>query len=219
MEICPVISSYLKARLALAAAITATLALAAPVANAVGAVPSGEVDFASGVVEPVYNNLDGSFGYLLTPQQATVKANIHTVSEIYVVVYPTDAAGVIGTVNCQHQPADNCPDHGPPISGLAEATVPGVYGNGVWGHDHLASIPAAPDKAGGEFNVDWLPVAVMFNTPEAVTHITTLSQLNDARAHGLITEIPLTGAIFHGSTVSANVYARGTPVVPAPPVP
>ena len=101
-----------------------------------------------------------------------------------------------------------------------DANLYGVdFGNGVWGHDHLASIPAAPDKAGGEFNVDWLPVAVMFNTPEAVTHITTLSQLNDARAHGLITEIPLTGAIFHGSTVSANVYARGTPVVPAPPVP
>lgn len=213
------ISSYLKARLALTAAITATLAAAIPMAHAAGYVPSGEVEFARSVVEPVYNDLDGSFGYLLTPEQAHVNATSNNVSEIYVVLYPAASAGVIGTVNCAHQPADNCPDHGPALSGLAEATVPSVYGAGVWGHDHLASVPTAPKLAGGEFNVDWLPVAVMFNTPEAVTHITTLNQLNNARAHGLITEIPLPGATFHGSPVSAAVYARGTAVVPAPPVP
>jgi hypothetical protein len=213
-----VISSYLKARLALTAAVTAAIAVAAPIANA-AYVPSGEVEFARSVVEPVYNDLDGSFGYLLTPEQARVNATSNNVSEIYVVLYPAAAAGVIGTVNCAHQPADNCPDHGPALSGLAEATVPAVYGAGVWGHDHLASVPTAPHLATGEFNVDWLPVAVMFNTTEAVTHITTLNQLNNARAHGLITEIPLPGATFHGSPVSATVYSRGTPVVPAPPTP
>jgi len=36
---------------------------------------------------------------------------------------------------------------------------------------------------------------------------------------GLITEIALPGATFHGSPVSATVYSRGTPVVPAPPTP
>jgi len=54
-----VISSYLKVRLGLTAAITATLAAAMPIANAAGYVPSGEVEFTRSVIEPVYNDLDG----------------------------------------------------------------------------------------------------------------------------------------------------------------
>ena len=211
------ISSYLKVRLGLTAAVAAVL-FSAVVAQA-AIVPSGEVEFANSRVEPVYNNLDGSFGYLLTPEKAHVTPDSRPVAEIYVVMYPTAAANTIGAVNCQHQPADNCPDHGPTLSGLAEAMVPAVYGNGVWGHDHLASVPSGPPVSTGEFAVNWLPVAVLFNSMDAVTHITTLSQLNDALAHGQVTEVPLPAATFHGSPVSAAVYAHGTAVVPAPPVP
>ena len=213
------INSNLKLRLAVTAALAAAAFAALPHAGA-AAVPSGEVVFANDRVEPVYNDLDGSFGYLLTPASAVVNPNAHTVAEIYVVLYPTDVATAIGPVICQHQPADNCPDHGPALSGLAEATKPTVYANGVWGHDHLAALPTAGRVGGAEFAIDWIPVAVVFNTIEAAsTHITTLSQLNDARARGLVTEIPLPDATFHGSPVPATVYARGTPVPPAPPSP
>jgi hypothetical protein len=130
------------------------------------------------------------------------------------------AANAIGPVICAHQPADNCPDHGPAVAGLAEATRPAVYGGGVWGHDHLAAMaPAARPTDDREFKINWLPVVVLFNSLEAVRHITTIDQLNELRALGQVTEIPLPGATFHGSSVPANVYAKGTPVPPAPPTP
>jgi hypothetical protein len=186
---------------------------------AAAAPPSGEVQFASGVVEPAYDR-DGSIAYLLTPQNTRVNVNPEAVAPLYVVIYPTSVAQVIGTVICQHQPMDNCPDHGPALSGLAQAVVPSVYADGVWGHDHLISAPPAPPVNGGEFNVTWMPVAVVFNTIEAASnHITTAAQLDLARALGQVTEIPLPPAAFHGSPVAASVYQRGTPVPPAPPLP
>jgi hypothetical protein len=89
----------------------------------------------------------------------------------------------------------------------------------VWGHDHLATRPAAPPVRGGEFNPTWLPIVVLFKTMAAVTHVTTLEQLNQLRAAGAVTEVPLPGAIFLGNPTSAATYARGTPVDPAPPTP
>ncbi len=211
--------SYLKVRFALATALVAVMFAALPLAGA-APVPSGEVEFALARVEPVYNDIDGSFGYLLTPANAHVNPNGRTTAEIYVVMYPTAVGATIGGVNCTHQPADNCPDHGPVLSGLAEATIPAVYGAGVYGHDHLAALQTAPATDDEAFAIDWIPVVVLFNTTEAAkTHITTLSQLNDARARNLVTEIALPQATFHGSAVNASVYARGVPVVPAPPVP
>ena len=210
----------LKARIGMtAAAGVVMMATAVLSANAGAAVPSGEVQFANNVVEPVYNDLTGGFAFLLTPENAHVNANSPNVADIYIVMYPTEVANTIGGVNCQHQPADNCPDHGPAVAGLAEAMVPSVYGNGVWGHDHLASMPAAPPVRGGEFNPTWLPIVVLFKTMDAVTHVTTLDQLNQLRAAGAVTEVPLPGAIFLGSPASASAYARGTPVDPAPPTP
>lgn len=213
------IHSHLKVRSALALALAALIAAAASGAHA-ATVPSGEVEFARSVVEPVYNDADGSFGYLLTPEQGHLGANTGVFADIYVVMYPTAVAGLIGDVNCTHQPQDNCPDHGPILSGLAMSVNPSVYGAGVWGHDHLASLPPAPPARDGEFAVVWRPVVVLFNTPEAAAiHITTEEQLEAARDLGLITEIPLPEASFHGSPVSARVYARGVPVPPAPPIP
>jgi hypothetical protein len=178
------------------------------------------VQFAHSVVEPAYDDRDGSIAYLMTPQNARLNANPGAVAPLYVILYPTSVAGVIGTVICQHQPMDNCPDHGPALAGLAQAAAPSVYADGVWGHDHLISAPPAPPGSGGEFNVAWMPVAVVFNTVEAAAnHITTAAQLNLARALGEVTEVPLPPATFHGSPVAASVYQRGTPVLPAPPLP
>jgi hypothetical protein len=203
-----VINSHLK-RLALSAALTVAALAAIP--QAAAAVPSGEVTFGQSVVEPTYNGLDGSFSFLLTPNHRHLNPNA-PLAEIYLIMYPTEVSGTIGPVICAHQPLDNCPDHGPLLAGLAEA-MSTVYANGVWGHDHIADMPTAPHLGGGEFEVNWLPIMVLFNSLDtASTHFTTTAQVEEAEALGLITEVPLPPASFHGSPVSAAVYANGTPV-------
>jgi len=212
--------SFPKAPLAqLAMGATFAFSLFTQSGEAAAAPPSGEVRFANAVVEPAYDDRDGSIAYLMTPESARLAANPRVVAPLYVVLYPSSVASVIGTVICQHQPMDNCPDHGPALAGLAQAVAPDVYGAGVWGHDHLISAPPAAGEE-GEFHVAWMPVAVVFNTLEAAAqHITTAAQLDLARELGEITEIPLPPATFHGSPVAAAVYRRGTPVVPVPPLP
>ncbi len=191
-----------------------------PVASA-ASLPSGEVSIGNwptggSVLEPAYNDADGSLIYLSTPANAAVHPNSHNTAPIYLPMYPTSAASSIGTVNCQHQPMDNCPDHGPLLAGLAESAVPSVYGGGVWGHDHILAAPGS----GGDFNILWLPIVVLFTNPAAAnTHITTLAQLRAAEQAGNAFEIALPPAIFHCSVVPAAPYNNGTPLPPAPPLP
>ena len=196
-----------------------SLAIAPHTSVVAGTLPTGEVQLGQSFIEPAYNDLDGSLRYLLTPLHPPVHPNDHNVAPIYIIVYPSSSAGVIGTVNCQHQPADNCADHGPAIAGLAKAAVPSVYGGGVWGHDHILSAPPAGPPTGGDFNVLWEPVAVLFLPNAPITHITTLSQLNTAIGLGQVMTIPLPQATFHCSVVPAATYNNGTPVPTAPPVP
>jgi hypothetical protein len=202
-------------RAAAARGLTLILVLASIAAGG-DQLPSGEVTFGQSVVEPAYNDNDGTLTYLLTPEKASEKANAaHTVAPLYIVMYPSAVAGKVGTMNCQHQPMDNCPDHGPAVSGLAEATVPSVYGGGVWGHDHLV---AAPPSA-GDFHPNWQPVVVLFtNMGAASTHITTMAQLTAAMIANDVMFVPLP-TTFHGSPVGAATYRNGTPVAPAPPLP
>jgi hypothetical protein len=197
-------------------ALSAALAVAGcSVISAAGAqVPSGEVTFGQSVIEPTYNGIDGSFAYLLTPDQRHLNPNAPR-AEIYLVMYPTDVKDTIGTVICAHQPLDNCPDHGPLLAGLAEAMAPTVYANGVWGHDHIADMPGAGALGGAEFQVNWTPVMILFNSLDtAFTHFTTTEQVEDAIDAGLVTEVKLPPAAFHGNPVSAAVYNKGTPVEP-----
>jgi hypothetical protein len=213
-------STNFKPALVLATA-AAFLAAALPTSIAADLLPSGQVQLGQAIVEPAYNDADGSLTYLLTPMNAPEKANSHAVAPLYIIVYPTAVAGIIGTVNCQHQPMDNCPDHGPTITGLAQAMVPAVYKPGaVWGHDHILAAPPAAPPAGGDFHVAWLPIAVLFTDPAAASnHIKTLSQLNAAIAAGQVIQVPLPAATFNGSPVAAAAYNRGTPVLSAPPLP
>jgi hypothetical protein len=202
---------------------SSTLALAflllAPLATAADSLPTGERTLGRSVLEPAYNDLDGSLTYLLTPANAHDTTTGRASAPVYVVMYPTAVAGAIGTVSCQHQPMDNCPDHGPALSGLAEAAVPGVYGAGVWGHDHILTPPSAP-SAGGDFSVTWVPVVVLFTDVQfAFHHITTLDQLDAAIAAGEVTTIPLPAAAFHGSPVASAPYDKATPVPPVPALP
>lgn len=180
------------------------------------ALPTGETQLGQSLIEPAYNDADGSFVYLLTPMHASINPNSHNTAPLYVIMYPTSAAAAVGTVNCQHQPMDNCPDHGPLLAGLAKSRMPSVYGKGVWGHDHLLAAPGS----GGDFNILWEPIAVLFtNSAAANTHITTLDQLHNAETNKDVFEIPLPQATFHCSVNPAAPYNNGTPVPPAPPVP
>jgi hypothetical protein len=166
-----------------------------------------------GTVEPAYNSNTGTIIYLQTPNNATVNPNDHNVAPLFLPEYP-DGSGIDpASLNCAHVPADNCPDHGPPLAGLAIKIMPNVYKPGhVLGHDHLAGIASS----GGDFNVIWEPVLVLFTSVHASTqHITTLTQINAALAAGQIIEVPLPQADFHCSVVSAAAYARG---IPAPTV-
>jgi len=179
--------------------------------------PSGQRTLGQATIEPAYNDLNGNVIYLLTPDHAKMRTNPRAWAPLYLVMYPTSAAGAVGTMNCAHQPMDNCPDHGPLVSGLAESVMPSVYGNGVWGHDHLVTgVPTV----GGDFNIAWEPIAVLFtNSAAANTHLTTEAQVEAAVEAGDAIEIPLPQATFLCSVVSAATYNMGAPVTPAPSLP
>ena len=192
-------------------------------------VPSGQVWLVENkvVLEPAYNDFDGSLMYLQTPYLTPLvdHTNARAEAPLYVVVYPTSVGNAIGPMNCQHFPMDNCPDHGPAIAGAAEFLEPAVYGpavdgtTGVWGHDHIGGKPPA-NPNGTDYNVAWEPVLVLFTSQEAAaTHITTLVQLQAAVKAGQVIEVPNPGAVFQCASVSASVYKNGTPVTPAPPAP
>jgi len=177
--------------------------------------PTGEVTFGQVTIEPAYNDMTGSLIYLLTPNHARSKANPIATAPIYIIAYPTSAAGSVGTLNCMHTPQDNCPDHGPGVAGAAAAIDPSVYGGGVLGHDHILAAPGS----GGDFNIAWVPTLVLFTSASAANnHITTLDQLNTAIANGDVLEpIPLPQLTFLCAVVPAKVYNLGTPVTPVGP--
>ena len=168
------------------------------------------------VIEPVYDDMTGQIRYVSTPRGVPnpVKSNPIASAPFYLPVYPGNAA--VGTLNCQDQPTENCPDHGPAVAGLAELLQPGVYNatnGGVLGHDHLMAGPGS----GGDFNVAWVPTLVLFTKSEYVTHITLLSQVTTLFNEGKVQIVPLDGTngfpnlTFHCSVVSAAVYDHSQP--------
>jgi hypothetical protein len=175
--------------------------------------PSGEVTFGKTVIEPAYDDATGTLVYLSTPMNVVVHPVFaRNVAPIYLPVYPVGSAVVTSsTLNCQHVPVENCPDHGNLVAGAAQAisTANGfgsVYAGGVLGHDHLVGIAST----GGDFNILWLPTLVLFtNSAAANEHVTTLAQLNAAVAAGDAIEIPVPSLTFNCAVVSAAVYAHG----------
>lgn len=209
-------------RAALIAALTAFLLAAGPAAT-VAAWPSGQVmtgnvsfsfatmSFTGGgtTIEPAYDDATGTLVYLSTPTGVThVNPTGANVAPLYLPVYPVGSGIDPAMLNCAHVPADNCPDHGPIVAGAAMGIMPSVYGGGVLGHDHLVGIAST----GGDFNVLWEPVILLFTNAAAATqHITTLAQVNAGLAAGNLIPIPLPQLDFHCAAVSAAAYARGTP--------
>ena len=178
---------------------------------------TGQFIGGGGTIEPAYDGDTGTLVYLQTPNNVPVnlpkKIDPGTglpvnVAPIYLPVYPAGSGIDPATLNCAHVPADNCADHGPGVAGAAIGIMHSVYGGGVLGHDHLVGIA----KTGGDFNVLWEPVLVLFtNAAAAKTHITTLAQIKAAEANGDAFEVPLPQLTFHCSSVSAAAYLRATP--------
>lgn len=178
--------------------------------SASSALPSGERAFGQVTIEPAYNDQTGSLVYLLTPDKGPFpsKANQHAIAPLYLVEYPPGST--VGTLSCMGVPG-NCPDHDLEVAGFATATKPSVYGTNPFalpGHDHLV----APPASGGDFNVAWEVVEVLFTSKAAAnTHLTTEAEVEDAIAHGKAQAYDL-GFAFHCSVVPSTVYWKGTPV-------
>ena len=65
----------------------------------------------------------------------------------------------------------------------------------------------APPGSGGDFNVPWEPIPVLFtNAAFANTRLTTLAQVNAAVSSGQAIEVPVPSATFHCQVVPATVY-------------
>jgi len=175
-------------------------------------VPSGERQLGRTIIEPGYDDRTGELIYIMTPMgtPSPSHANAHAISALFIVVYPNAAADAVGTMNCAHEGGDNCGDHGPGIADLAQATVPNVYGDGVWGHDHIMN-----GTGGSDFNVTWQVVVVLFtNLDAAKTHITTEAQLDAAIDAGDAFSI-VTPTILHANMVAKATYDRAKALPPA----
>ena len=184
-----------------------------PGAVAADSTPSGERALGNATIEPAYNDFDGTNVYLLTPNRLAPlgpnnpinTVNPHAVAPLYLIVYPP---GTAGTFDCMGDPG-NCPDHDGAIAGLATSVEGSVYGAEprlVPGHDHLVGMPHT-----GDFNVPWHVYVELFTRTAAVTHITTLTQLQAEWASGGIHEVD-TGITFACAVVSRSAYLAGTPV-------
>jgi hypothetical protein len=181
-------------------------------AAAAASMPSGERIHGQSVIEPVFDDTTGNVNFVMTPLKAPLNANPRSWAPFYVPVYPASASASVGTLQCTHLPVDNCPDHGPGIAAAAAQIVPGVYGSGVLGHDHLM----APPGSGGDFNIAWEPILVLFtNATAANTRLTTLAEITAAVNSGNAFEVADPSHTFHCEVVPANIYANST----ATPVP
>jgi hypothetical protein len=174
---------------------------------------SGHFVGGGGSIEPAYDDVKGTIIYLWTPTKAKVHPNAHNVAPLYLPVYPTGVGIDPAALNCAHIPADNCADHGDGVAGAAQQIMPDVYSGGVAGHDHLGGVASS----GGDFNVIWEPVLVLFTSKDAaMQHITTDAQIDAAvNAHQAI-EVPLPQLDFNCAIVGASVYNHATP---APTIP
>jgi hypothetical protein len=220
-----------KSRIFAALVIASVLGVVAGQAGALaGTDPTGEVTVGNhSTVEPAYDSSTGDLVYLLTPSGSAAHVNpqfAHNVAPIYLPVYPDSTGTYSGVLNCQDtstifNTTENCPDHGPEVSFAASniypnipnapyaAEVGSVYANGARGHNHLVGIAST----GGDFNILWEPVLVLFtNTAAAKDNVTTLDQINTLVADGDAVLFEAPQLTFPCSVVGAAVYNHGTPV-------
>ncbi len=179
-----------------------------PTASA-ATIPTGERTFHQSTLEPVYDAAHaGRIGYLLEPGKAPMNAPPVAWAPIYLPVYPTGSTAA-ETYLCMHVPVENCPSHGNAIAGAAQAVMPGVYADGVVGHDHVFDFPG-----GDDFNIAWEPVVVLFTSKAAANeHLLTDDAILAAQGRGDVILISLPDATFTCAVVPQALWDRATPVV------
>ncbi|MEJ2218827.1 MAG: hypothetical protein P8099_19760, partial [Gemmatimonadota bacterium] len=182
----------------------------APRSPTLGDPPSGERVLGKAAIEPAYDDVTGSLIYILTPEKAPLPthANKHAIAPLYIVAYPPGST--VGTLNCQGVPG-NCPDHDGLIAGIATDSMPSVYGTdptAVPGHDHLL----APPASGGDFNIAWEVIEVLFTSNDAAkNHLTTAAQIQAAIQQGDAKPYDL-GISFDCAVVPSQSYWHGKPI-------
>jgi hypothetical protein len=200
------------------AAVASAMVALLPVVATAETVPSGERMVGQTSIEPAYDDSTGGFVYLLTPDQLAplgshpFGGSQQAAAPLFIVVYPPGTSGIF---DCMGVPG-NCPDHDGVIAGVATGLKPTVYGtvpSAVPGHDHLVGIASTR----GDFNVPWHVYVELFTSPSAVTHITTLSQLQAAWRSGAVMATNSgkgvdTGITFICGVVSQATYEAGTSV-------
>jgi hypothetical protein len=205
--------NFLKSKRGLFVGGLAALACLVPFSAVADTAPTGERTLGNATIEPAYNDFDGSFVYLLTPNRLAplgpnnpiLNVDPHAVAPLYLIVYPP---GTPGTFNCMGATPGNCPDHAGVIAGVATSVMPTVYGTSpaaVPGHDHLVGMPRT-----GDFNVAWHVYVELFASKAAVTHITTLAELQAAWSSHALVQLD-SGITFVCSVVSQQAYLAGTP--------
>jgi hypothetical protein len=188
---------------------------------------SGHFVGGGGAIEPAFDDSTGTLVYLRTPNNTQNAKNLPNkmvpfdnlgfslpvnVAPIFLPVYPVGSGIDPATLNCDHLvpistgTGDNCIDHGNAVAGVASGFP--AYSAGVLGHDHLVGI----SKTGGDFNVLWEPVLVLFTSvdPNQV-RITTLAQIQAAVTAGTAFLIPVPPLTFHCSAEGSAAYDNATP--------
>lgn len=202
----------------LTAALVVLVALAFVPAASTSGPPSGERIWQKQVLIPLYNWDTGKIMIGSTPLSCqyvnTCAPGVEKyipkleVQPFYLVVYPMSAKGV--TVECTHDPADNCPDHGPLIAAGAAKLVPSVYGEGVLGHNHLSAPVTSKD-----YRVIAEPVLVLFKTRAAANEmVTTRAQVMALVKSGAAFLYPAPQYTFINYVVDSKFYAEGKNVKP-----
>ena len=193
---------------------------------------SGHFVGGGGAIEPAFDDSTGTLVYLRTPNNNQNAKNLPgkmvpfgdlgfslpvNTAPIFLPVYPAGSGIDSATLNCDHLvplnpgpgTGDNCIDHGNAVAGAAMSIDPAVYGGGVLGHDHLVGIA----KTGGDFNVLWEPVLVLFTSVNRnQERITTLDQIETAvNVTHTAFLVPLPPLTFHCSAEGSAAYDNATP--------
>jgi hypothetical protein len=191
---------------------------------------SGHFVGGGGAIEPAFDDSTGTLVYLRTPNNTQNAKNLPdkmvpfgdlgfslpvNVAPIFLPVYPAGSGIDPTTLNCDHVvplnpgpgTGDNCIDHGNTVAFVA-GLLSSAYSGGVLGHDHLVGIAST----GGDFNVLWEPVLVLFkNVDPNQERITTLDQIEAAYKAGTIFFAPAPQLTFHCSAEGSAAYDKATP--------
>ena len=191
---------------------------------------SGHFVGGGGSIEPAFDDSTGTLVYLRTPNNNQNAKNLPgkmvpfgdlgfslpvNTAPIFLPVYPAGSGIDSATLNCDHLvplnpgpgTGDNCIDHGNAVAGVASGFP--AYVNGVLGHDHLIGVA----NTGGDFNVLWEPVLVLFTSVNPnQERITTLDQIERAvNVTHTAFMVPLPPLTFHFSAEGSAAYDKATP--------